>query len=255
MFFNLFKKTVSAEVKLPKRMWLNEELSKKEIEEYKNVFDQITGEEFINILNDEFTPLIKSFDFRGSKNNFYKRNSPWIYTINIFKDKYGGNCALNVGIHLDFVENQIDQLPIPSKFTIADCMISKSIEMDNGNNWYYYGKDRNEGLETVELMASMFKKKAVPFLQKFENYPSPFDKITLSDLVYPTDKYTEYGISKQMLTGSQFQIFLSKIKYTIGQTELALDILEKARAEVLKRNNNSSSPLVEKINKLLQNYR
>jgi hypothetical protein len=134
-------------------------------------------------------------------------------------------------------------------------MISKSIEMDNGNNWYYYGKDRNEGLETVELMASMFKKKAVPFLQKFENYPSPFDKITLSDLVYPTDKYTEYGISKQMLTGSQFQIFLSKIKYTIGQTELALDILEKARAEVLKRNNNSSSPLVEKINKLLQNYR
>ena len=209
-------------------MWLDEHLSKKEKEKYKNIWNQITGAEFIELMNNEFTPYLKSLGFKGAKNNFYRKNKPWIFTVNIFKDKYGGNCAINVGVHLDYIENKIDKLPIPSKFQVVDCIIRKRIELDNDNSWYYYGLDKKEGKETVDLMIKMFQKKGVPFLQKFEKYPHPFDKITYDDLIKPTEKFKDYGIDSKKLNYIHFHIFLIKFNLKIENYNLAKQIIDKA---------------------------
>ncbi len=107
-------------------MWLDEHLSKKELNKFKNCFNQISGAEFIEILNEKFIPFIRSLGFKGSKNSYYLRYEPVIITLNIFKDKYGGNCALTLGVHLDYIENHLGQLPVASKFTVPDCYIHKS---------------------------------------------------------------------------------------------------------------------------------
>ncbi|GGD36543.1 DUF4304 domain-containing protein [Flavobacterium orientale] len=226
--FNLFKKKYRNEHSLPKRMWLNEHLSEKEIEKYKNIWNQISGAKFIELMDKNFTPYIKSLGFKGSKNNFYKKNKPWIYTVNIFKDKYGGSCAVNVGVHLDYIENQINTLPIPSKFQVGDCIIEKNIPLDNNNSWFFYGMNENEGIETVELIIKMFNKKGIPFLQKFEKYPNPFDEINFDDLLSPTEKFKEFGIDSKKLDWIHFHIFLSKVNIGIKNYDLAKQIILKA---------------------------
>lgn len=241
-----------ANLDLPKRMWEKSDLSEEEIETYKNNFNQISGEEFIKLLNDRFTPYIKSLGFKGSKNNFYKKVSPWIYTVNIFKDKYGGECTINIGIHLDFIENQLNKLPIPSKFTVLDCIIDKNIAMDNGNSWYFYGKNENEGIETINIMIDIFEKKGVPFLQKFSNYPIPFSLIKLEDIDNPSDKFIDYEISHKLIKWVHFLIFLAKFNFSIGEKSLAIKILERAKENEIKRL--SYSPLIKRIDEIIKNY-
>jgi len=239
-------------------MWLDKDLSESDKILYKNIFHQITGAEFIDILNEKFVPFLESLNFKGSKNNFYKHNSPWIYTVNIFKDKYGGECALNVGVHLDFIENTIDKLPIPSKFSVSDCIIDKSIMMDNDNPWYLFGKNSIEGHETVDIMIEMFKKKGIPFLSKFENYPIPFSDIEYNDILKPKNKFIQYEITKDKLDWVHFHIFLAKVNFNIGNTDLALKILEKAKNDeyYAKRfEKYGMSPLLERIGKLIKNAR
>jgi hypothetical protein len=239
-----------ANFSLPKRMWDKTDLSEAEIKAFKNNFNQISGEDFIRIQNERFTPYIKSLGFKGSKNNFYKRNSPWIYTLNIFKDKYGGECALNIGIHLEYIENQLGELPIPGKFTISDCIIDKNIAMDNGNSWFYYGINETEGYETIDIMIEMFEKKGIPFLNKLKNYPIPFSLIKPGDIETPSDKFIEYEISIKLLGWVHFLIFLAKFNFNIGRKEFAIKILEKAKTNEIIRM--PKSPLIEKLNELIK---
>ncbi len=248
--WNIFKKSKSKELQLPKRMWLNEELSDNEIRKYKHSSNQIAGALFIDILNEKFTPYIKSLGFKGSKNNFYKHAPPWIHTVNIFKNfKYGGECTLNAGVHLDFIEDRVfDKLPVPNKFTVADCIIDMNIPLDNDNGWYVYGATKEEGYETVDMMISMFEKKAIPFLKKYEDFPKPFSDISFADLMNPSDKFIEFEIPKRLLDWVHFRIFLAKVYKHIGDDGLAARILEKTK------NDCDRPALIEPIEKLLNNY-
>ena len=255
--FRLFKKKYSNEFNLPKRMWLDEHLSKKELKKFKNCFNQISGAEFIEILNEKFIPFIRTFGFKGSKNSYYLRYEPVIITLNIFKDKYGGNCALKLGVHLDYIENHLGQLPVASKFTVPDCYIHESVSMDNGESWYYYGLTKEEGYETVDLMINMFKKRGIPFLEQFHNYPKPFDQITLKDILEPNENFINYGISKDMLEWIHFRVFLAKFNLKTENKDLALKILEKTRHDEYYDERFSQpgrSPLLESLDKLIENY-
>ena len=251
--FNLFRKKEKNPNNLPKRMWLDEQLSQSEREKYKNIWNQISGAEFIELMNNEFTPFMKSIGFKGSKNKFYKKNKPWIYTVNIFKDKYGGNCAVNIGVHLDYIENRLDELPIPSKFQVSDCIIRKNIPLDNNNSRYFYGLNQNEGKETVALIIKMFQKKGIPFLKKFETYPNPFDNITFDDLNNPTETFSEYGIDSKKLNYIHFHIFLAKFNIKFENYTLAKQIIDKAwndefNAEIFSEE--EMSPLLKSIETL-----
>ena len=238
-------------------MWEDKFLSNKERKFYKDVFGQIEGAEFIEILKLKFNPIVKSYGFSGNKNHFYKKNSPFIYTIQIFKDKYGGNCALNVGVHLLKIETGRIELPsIPSKYNIYDCLISKNIPMNNNNSWYYYGKTTEEGIETVSIMIEMLKEKGIPFLDQFTKYPHPFDKISLKDLEYPTEKYGKYGLSKEKLNKSYTLVFLAHFNLDFGNKDKGFKILNLVWQKECERFKNfADSPYYLKIKQLRENYR
>lgn len=246
-FKKLFYKN---EHKLPKRMWLDEHLTEKDKKKYKDSFGQITGAEFIEIMDEKFTPYMKSLGFKGSKNNFYLHNKPWIYTVNIFKDKYGGSCALNLGIHLDFIEPWCNEMRIPSKFIEPLCLLRESLGMNNGNSWYYYGLTPEEGHETVDLMMEMFQSKAVPYMEQFKNYPEPFTQIKYEDLLKPSNKFLAFGINDQMLDWVYIHIFLAQVYFDIGEKDLALKILRYSLAH--KENQN---PFIqEQINRWIEKF-
>lgn len=243
---------------MPKRMWHNEQLTDKERSIYKDAFNQITGEDFIQIQKERLTPYLKSLGFKGSKNNFYKHNSPWIHVIQIFKDHYGGSCALNVGVHLDYIENQLGNLIVPSKFRLEDAMIDKNIEMDNGNGWYYYGLTHEEGCETIDIMIDAFERKGIPFLEKYESYPHPFSDITFDDILNPSERFLEYEIPLRLLKSPHFRMFLAKVNMDIDKKELAIKILEKVRNDEYYSSRfikPGCSPLIQTIDSLLDKFR
>ncbi|MBF4473221.1 DUF4304 domain-containing protein [Flavobacterium sp. HJJ] len=241
---------------LPIRFWNNNELTEKERSEYKNTSNQISGIEFIEILKNNFTPFLKELGFKGSKNNFYKKNSPWIYVVNIHKDKYGGELTINVGIHLDFIENALDALPIPSKFDITDCIIDKNLSLENNNSWLVYGKNSIEAIETVEYMKELVFEQGIPFIQKFNNYPKPFNDITIEEIKTGSKKYLEYGINEKLITWVHFIIFLAKVSNNSGNKEKAIELLNLAKSKEIDRFSGTlNSPLIPRIELLIRDFR
>lgn len=241
------------------RMWQDSSLTAKERKKYKDSFNQITGAEFIEILDENFTPFMKSLGFKGRKNKFYKHEKPFIHCLHVFKDKYGGNCGLTIGVHLDFLEQRIGtEIPVPSKLMADDCLFTKSVDMDNGNSWYYYGLSKEEGRETVDIMINMIKKNAIPFFQLFNSYPHPFDKIKSNDIIAPTDEWEKFDINRESLTWVHFRTFLAGVHWDIGNKEEAQKILHMAREDEYNSNRfiePGCSPLLKDIDALIEKYR
>lgn len=256
---NFFSKNKSKG--LPKRFWNDEDLSKREKEEIRKdyLFGKcLTGAEFIEILDSEFTPGIKSLGFKGRKNNFYKVDDSIIKTIGIFKNKYGGDCSLTLGVHIkDFPIRNADKFIENNKFTPSHSMIQKTLELDNGNHIFRFGKTKEEGLETVDLMKATLKIKGIAFFEKFSNYPHPFDKIKITDLEKPNDKFSEFGITEKMLVWVHFKKFLARFNHLNGNNEFALKILKKVRNDEYYSKRFTSvgvSPLIEGIDEMIKNY-
>ncbi len=246
---------------LPKRFWNDEDLTKSELEEFqKDVLFQrcLSSAEFIEILDSEFTPFIKSLGFKGRKNNFYKIEGSLIQTIGIFKNKYGGDCSLTLGLHIkDFPIRNSDKLIDNKKFTPSHSIIQKTVELDNGNTTLRYGNTKEEGNETVILMNSIVEKKGLMFFKKFSEYPHPFDKIKISDIENPSEKFSEYGIDKKMLNWIHFKKFLARFNHLNGNNDIALRLLKKAREDEYYSDRFTSigvSPLIEGIDKMIVKY-
>ena len=100
----------------------------------------IAKEIFFNILKEEFAPRLRNIGFKGSGQNFRRLNGEIINTINIQGHKYGGSCAVNLGLHLSFLPvNWSDQLPDVKTIKEVDCEFRKRLAPKNkGDYWWKY---------------------------------------------------------------------------------------------------------------------
>ena len=96
---------------------------------------------FFSVLKDEFAPKLRDIGFKGSGQNFRRINGEIINTINIQAHKYGGSCAVNLGLHLTFLPlNWADQLPDIKKIKEIDCEFRMRLAPKNKSDyWWKYG--------------------------------------------------------------------------------------------------------------------
>ncbi len=265
--FDIFRKnknTLSNTPKhnLPKRFWTKEELGK---EEYDKLFNDylfgrcLTGAEFIELLDNNFTPFLKNLGFKGRKNHFYKVNENFLFVIGLFKDKYGGELTLNIGIHIPKfpIRGFFENTEI-SKVTTNGTIIQKNLILENGNSWLKFGLDKNEGLETIEFMKLLIFNEGLPFFQNYEQQPKIFNEIKISDLLSPTSKFQKYGIDEQILSWIHFKIFLARYNFEFGDKELSIEILKMERENEWNSDRFTSkgvSPLLPQIDKLINEWK
>jgi hypothetical protein len=180
------KREIPSKVNLPKRFWHEHEFNELERNEYRRRYLlslTISGEEFNELLKQTLHPYLKSLGFKGAKNNYRKHDSPIIQTINLFKDKWGGQTAVNIGVHLDFVPALgTGEILSPAKFTQSHCFIQKNITLPNGKAWFDFGINTKEAEETIDFIIEAIEGQALPFLDNFNKFPEPFINISVDDL-------------------------------------------------------------------------
>lgn len=247
---------------LPKRFWTEEELGKGDYDKFFNdyLFGRcLTGAEFIELLDNNFTPFIKSLGFKGRKNHFYKVKDNLLFVIGLFKDKYGGGLTLNVGIHIINypIRGYFEKTEI-SKITTNGTIIQKNLILENGNSWLKFGKDKDEGLETIEFMKFLVTKEGVSLFQNYEERPNIFNEIEISDFVNPTNKFQKYGIDEKMLKWIHFQIFVARFNFDYGDKNIANEILKMVRVNEFNSDRftlKGISPLIPEIDKLINEWK
>ncbi|MFT5820051.1 MAG: hypothetical protein ACI8ZM_001285 [Crocinitomix sp.] len=226
-FFRSKKKSPN----LPKRYWTLNELSEKERSEMisKTLYDNIKSSEFKKSITKYLTPKLRVLGFSGSGFNFNKISGNYVHTIQLNGSKYGGEGYIEIGVHLDFLPDSV-QLPIDKKkIKSIDCFTRHSLLLENGKQMVDYGANESETKESIELIHKMIIQDAIPYFNLFNGFPSPFDKISLSDLKNHNSEFDNYQLSlDSMLT----TLHLARIKFWMGLKDEAIKFAEYGKTQV-----------------------
>lgn len=217
--------------KLPKRYWTLNELSEKERDEMmsKQLYDNIKSSEFKKSITKYLTPKLRELGFTGGGFNFRKTAGNYLHTLQFFGSKYGGEGYVEMGVHLDFLPDSIHQPLNPKKITTLDCFTRHSLLLENGKQMVDYGSDESETKESIELIYKMIVEEAIPYFELFNNFPSPFDEISVRDLQTKNSEFDKYRLS---LDSMKTSLHLARIKRWMGLQEEAVKISEYGKTQV-----------------------
>jgi len=170
--------------------------------------------EFKKYLTKYFSPEIRKVSFKGSGLNYYKQSGHYIYSIQIFPDKFGGQCWMEVGIHLDFIPDSSHMNILePTKVKTIDSMIRKTIVKHNRQKLYLYGRNEEEAKSSIQEMLADIKTTGFSYLNKFNDFPGPFSDLTADDLKNDTQSWLE-DISVNCLNLARIHCYLNDKKRT-----------------------------------------
>jgi hypothetical protein len=179
---------------LPQDKWTENE--KKEFSDRQLYGRSLTGQEFNELLKTNFEPWIKTIGFKGSNNNFRKiEANGLIMTLGLFKDRSGGQLAINFGVHCDFLPVVGLKMKPANKFSEIDCFIRKSFDHFENNSWFVYGTNVNEGKETIDYMKDSLTQVGLKFFDSFNDYPGCFLRLTTQDFSKNSVKLTALGLT------------------------------------------------------------
>jgi len=95
---------------------------------------------FYEILKNEFSPKLREVGYQGSGQNFRRVSNETINVVNIQISKYGGSCAVNLGLHFAFLPlNWSAELPVGKKIKEVDCEFRMRLSPKvNHDYWWEY---------------------------------------------------------------------------------------------------------------------
>lgn len=131
----------------------------------------MSRERFIEILKDEFAPKLREVGFSGSSLNFRRVDNDVIHAINIQGNKWGGSCAVNLGIHLTFLPmaGRPDLKPDIKTMKEVDCAFRRRLSPDGkADHWWKYDGDGWLGSpeRSAQSLVDIFFKVGEPYFQK-----------------------------------------------------------------------------------------
>jgi len=134
---------------------------------------------FFDVLKQELSPGLRGLGFKGSGQNFHRVKNKVVNIVNIQIDKYGGSCAVNLGLHLLFLpSNSHIELPSLEKIKEYDCEFRTRLAPHSKTDYWWkydsflgspqkkahhlistyfaHGEPQFANFDTVEKIAAMF---------------------------------------------------------------------------------------------------
>lgn len=156
----------------------------------------INSAEFKKLIAKYFTPRLRSEGWNGSGFHFRKTSEDnCIFVLSFQPDKYGGECWVEIGMHLDFLKNIDGQKYDLKKITCPSIDIRRRISPDSSVNytWKYRSSEQDNKL-VINSIWETFNSDGKDFINQFKGFPHPFLDIKVDDIDKRDDKYQINGI-------------------------------------------------------------
>lgn len=169
---------------------------------------------FHGFLNRLFKPVLVADGFKVSGNVCRRIRGDVIHLLAFQGSVYGGKCAINLGIHLNFLPcvgnpQSTDQ----SKITEVDCEFRSRLAPDGeSDKWWDYGASEAESLASVESMLQIYREVAVPYFSRFSSFPDDFVKATPAEFIAgaPSGLPEGYGSGRHALVMARIALHLGR---------------------------------------------
>ncbi len=140
--------------------------------------------EFFIALKEGFAPKLREIGFKGSGQNFRRVRNKVINTINIQGNRYGGSCAVNLGLHLAFLPlSWVDQLPDLKKIKVTDCEFTMRLAPGNKEDyWWDFATLFKSPTKKAQHLINTYFRYGEPKFQKFDSVEKIASMLSLDDI-------------------------------------------------------------------------
>ena len=140
---------------------------------------------FFSILKQELSPKLRGIGFKGSGQNFRRINNEVVNIVNIQVHRYGGSCAVNLGLHLTFLPMSSNTALLNlEKINEYDCEFRTRLAPNNKSDywWKYDGLLRSPENQARHLINSYFKY-GEPLFTDFDSLEKIAAMFTIDDFM------------------------------------------------------------------------
>ena len=143
-----------------------------------------TKKVFYDVLKEEFAPRLRDIGFKGSGQNFYRTKGEVINIINIQPNKYGGSCAVNLGLHLSFLPAVSEsELPDIKNIKEYECEFRMRLAPRNKTDyWWKYGGLLNSPTKNARHLIETYFKYGEPHFKEYDDVEKIASMLTLDDI-------------------------------------------------------------------------
>ena len=174
---------------------------------------------FFSILKQELSPKLREIGFKGSGQNFRRINNEIVNIVNIQVNRYGGGCAVNLGLHLSFLPMSSNTvLPNLENIKENDCEFRTRLAPKNKPDywWIYDGILISPEKKARHLFNTYFKY-GEPVFKKYDSVENIAAMFTIDDFKKKDSLYV-FGY-----------ITLQRGALTMARIHIHLGNMEKAR--------------------------
>ncbi|MDJ0759699.1 MAG: DUF4304 domain-containing protein [Woeseiaceae bacterium] len=139
---------------------------------------------FHGLLRERFAPELRKLGFKGSGNHFRRVRGEVINAINIQGNKYGGSCAVNLGLHLAFLPyNWKSEIPDPTKIKEIDCEFRSRLAPGRRSDyWWKYDGLLTSPRKQVDHLVNTYLRFGEPMFARYESVEDVAKMISLDDV-------------------------------------------------------------------------
>lgn len=125
-------------------------------------------------------PRLRTIGFTGSGKHYRRVIEEVLNGVTIWGDKYGGQCSVDLGIHLTFLPDHINSKIKPSQFKEIDSDIRwRLMPPGHRGDWKW---NYAEGRASVDALVEAFFEWGEPVFSRFRTLESIVNALSLEDL-------------------------------------------------------------------------
>jgi len=175
---------------------------------------------FFDVLKNELSPRLREVGYRGSGQNFRRVGGDVINVVNIQISKYGGSCAVNLGLHCSFLPlNWSDELPDPKKIREYDCEFRMRLSpWEKRDYWWKYDGWFSSPVKRAHHLIETYFRHGEPRFKRFDSVEKIAEALSIDELKKRRELFV-FGI-----------VARPRGALTMARIHLQLGDLEKARA-------------------------
>ena len=191
----------------------------------------ISWQTFFGLLRQEWLPFLKDVGFKRNGVRFQRVIGDVYHVIGLQKNKYGGSCCVNLGLHLSFLPLPSGNFPQPDEITrVESCEFQWRLAPPGYTDyWWAYEqgvsahlplaflKEENRSpLERARHLANTYMAVGEPAFQRLASLSQIANLIHLVDLDNPIRVVPEYAF-----TSGRAGLTMARIHKHLGDHDLA----------------------------------
>lgn len=190
---------------------------------------------FHAVLKAEFGPKLREIGFKGSGQNYRRLTEDVIHAINIQGNRWGGSCTVNLGIHVTFLPDTLNEVRDPATYNVINCEFNRRIADDStSDGWWSYGDTIAAAESSARSLIRTFLVQGEPYFQHYSTVSAILPALICKANRTPEPSPALGGIGptpiRAALAAARIHRFRGEIAESRRLAQMALTTLGDARA-------------------------